>query len=163
MMVVVEGRRPLSWSCKQINDLTRTCPQKPYPTTATSITTIIITWKTPVPLWNLGNNKKIQVTRNKRSLEKTAATEATPVATTEITTIKTATETTTQTTTAETVETSQPLSPPPKKQKKGKKKITEGEQLEQMETSTNLKRRETHPKNFVPNLTPNNKQQVKSQ
>ena len=55
MMVVVEGRRPLCWSCKQIGHLART-----HPTTVTSITAIISTRKTPVPPWNLGTKKKTQ-------------------------------------------------------------------------------------------------------
>ena len=28
MMVVVEGRKPLCWACKQLDHIARTCPQK---------------------------------------------------------------------------------------------------------------------------------------
>ena len=42
MMVVVEDRRPLCWSCKQLGHFPRSCPQKT--TTSTTTTTKIATF-----------------------------------------------------------------------------------------------------------------------
>ena len=41
MMVIVEGRRPLCWSCKQLGHFSRSCPQTTKMSTATSATATI--------------------------------------------------------------------------------------------------------------------------
>ena len=43
MMVVVEGRRPLYWACKQIGHFARSCPQKTTKPTATTTAATLVT------------------------------------------------------------------------------------------------------------------------
>ena len=48
MTVIVEGRKPLCWSCNKIGHFSKNCPQKPTITTTTMTTTI--TTATPSPV-----------------------------------------------------------------------------------------------------------------
>ena len=50
MTVVVEGRRPLCWSCNKIGHFSKNCPQKPTITTTTTTTTTATTTDTPSPV-----------------------------------------------------------------------------------------------------------------
>ena len=130
MMVVIEDRRSLCWSCKQLGHLARTCSQE-TPSNNNNNNKGKNTSSTTNPTLKPGEHQDnsengwTQVTwAKKEPPAKTTTIEATLVSAT-----KTATKTT-----AETIETSaaeknkQPLSPPPhqKKQKRGKKKNTEG-------------------------------------
>ena len=53
MMVVVEGRQPRCWSCKQLGHIAKFCPQKEQLTLTTATTTVAATQK-EVPKKNLG-------------------------------------------------------------------------------------------------------------
>ena len=46
MMVVVEGRRPRCWSCKQLGHISKFCPQKDPPSAAVSTATTVTTTAT---------------------------------------------------------------------------------------------------------------------
>ena len=86
MMVVVEGRRPLCWSCKELGRFSPSCPQKTTTTTATSTKTatntaaLTNTTATSIVIneTETGDqpNKEegwTQVTRRKKSLLKTSS------------------------------------------------------------------------------------------
>ena len=69
MMVVVEGRRPFCWSCKQVGHLARSCTQKEA-TTQLPPPTTITPKENPVILWNLGTSQTIRKKDGHRSPER---------------------------------------------------------------------------------------------
>ena len=155
MMVFVEGRQPLCWSCKLLGHLARFCQQKNPLTnnnnndsnTKDKSTSLIAK-----PALEPGDHQSgseegwTQVTGKKKQPSRTTASEAAPATGTESTRNETATGTATVETTTKTAESAETIateSPPPlpKKAKRKGEKNTEGEQPEEMETTVNLKRR----------------------
>ena len=138
-MVIVEGRRPLCWSCKQLWHFSRSCPQTTKMSTATSVTA------TTDP----GKNKEgwTKVVQTGEKPKNKIPTEAT---------ITTTTDTTVKPTTRETATTENKQTIPPpdknKKKKRGKKHQPE-EHPEAMETSTNLKRNHPQQNKLHPHQT----------
>ena len=89
MMVIVEGRRPRCWSCKQLGHISKFCPQKDPPkapataaatvtteTTATTVSTVTISNATPEKEPDQAQQKKaddwIEVTHKKKKSPKKA-------------------------------------------------------------------------------------------
>ena len=169
MIVMVEGRRPRCWSCKQIGHISKFCPEKPENATAAAVTTTASTATTttsktaeaqdPSQGQPKTNDQEgwSEVTRKRRGSPKQG--EKSPISSppqkqTKVPAPATAEQSTTPTstpatkkvpqtpTTAKTTATSMtPVSPvSPTLIKKKKKKINK-EDHENMETSTNLKRR----------------------
>ena len=89
MMVIVEGRRPRCWSCKQLGHISKFCPQKDPPktpaaaaatvttqTAASTVSTVTISDATPEKELDQAQQKKaddwIEVTRKKKKSPKKA-------------------------------------------------------------------------------------------
>ena len=117
MMVVVEGRRPLCWDCKQLRHLVITCPQKTASinnnkTTGTTTSTALEPGVHPD---NQEKDVSWLLEKSHSPATTSESAEATIAATTETTTADTVPETTaitTETTRKKKIITNQPPSPP---------------------------------------------------
>ena len=147
MMVVVEGRKPQCWFCKQLGHFSRFCPQKTTTTTATTVTTTEkITKPTKDPQTESENDPDkekegwTQVTSKKSPVQKvpsetTAITK--PSTSSSSKTIKT-TEITTATTKSSSSRTSKVIT---NNAKTSSSSSTSKEKQEKMDFAVNLKRR----------------------
>ena len=155
MMVVVEGRRPQCWNCKQLGHFSESCPQKttknttsPSSTAATTTTATIVTTSTAT----LTNPQKTETGgphQQRRGVdpskqEKGGNSPNKTVKTTKNSPTKLENTTTVITAAKVTALTSEKIKLPAPSNKKGKKKKkqhTSEEQPEEMDIITNLKRR----------------------
>ena len=178
MIVMVEGRRPRCWSCKQIGHISKFCPEKPENTTTAAATTAATTTASKTATtttisktaaaqdpgqaqpktsdqegWSevtrkrRGSPKEGEKSPNASPPQKQTKSPEPAAATVEQSTTTSSTPTTqkgpqTPTTAKTTATSTTPISPvSPTLAKKKKKKTNNKEDHENMETSTNLKRR----------------------
>ena len=151
MTVIVEGRKPLCWSCNKIGHFSKNCPQKMTTTTTTTTTTTNVTTPSPVititaPIETSENNKDnlnkkvnegwTQVTKKKKGkktpMKKPSATENKVNSSNDPTTV---TNISTATTSTSTISTKQSSSASTTATKQSMTTI------EPMDMSINLKRR----------------------